>query len=446
MNRQRMLRSGFGFLLGMVWSLPLLAAGFDGNPYRSGYDYPSRDEYRRQDSRPLERSRNPYGFAPPRAREYGYGGGAPGGVITVVSRQIGAKVVIGGTVIPYREVTLTAQLPGRVEFIAGEEGDRFRINQVLVALDDDDLLAKRRQILAELQATTYGYTDARLQYAREFWSPGEKLARYFEPQRSGSAGLFPSMFERFFGGGGGYNDTWRAWRYGNPWIERQVDLYSRGTHVGQASSRVLAMRAKIDEIDAKLIDTRSIAPFDGVILKKLVEVGDTVQPGQPLIKYADTNDLQIQLEVPARLMPGLHLDMILPATLDVGDMQVNARVAQIFPVADSLRHTVTVKLDLPQGVPGGPGMYAEVAIPDASVPESSVPVIPASAIVWRGSLPAVFVVTEGGKPSLRLVRLGQKLEQDLVAVLSGLRAGERILASPPPGMNSNWVPRTSDRR
>ncbi len=438
MNRHPIIRTGLGLLLGMALAAPLAAADFGGNPYRSGYDYPRQDTYR--DYGTPDRARNPYGFAPPQAREYGYGGGRPGGVITVVSRQLGARVVIGGTVIPYREVTLTAQLPGRVEFIAGEEGDRFRINQVLVALDDDDLLAKRRQILAELQATTYGYTDARLQYAREFWAPGEKLARYFEPQRSGSAGLFPSMFERFFGGGG-YNDTWRAWRYGNPWIERQVDLYSRGTHVGQASSRVLAMRARIDEIDAKLIDTRSIAPFDGVILKKLVEVGDTVQPGQPLLKYADTNDLQIRLEVPARLMPGLHLDMILPATLDVGDLQVNARVAQIFPVADSLRHTVTVKLDLPQGVPGGPGMYAEVAIPDASVPETSVPVVPSSAIVWRGSLPAVFVVTEGGKPSLRLVRLGQKLDQDLVAVLSGLRAGERILASPPPGMNSNWSPR-----
>ena len=387
-------------------------------------------------------SGNPYGFAPPTPEDRSYGmPSGPGGVITVVNRPLGAEVVIGGTVIPYREVTLTAQLPGRVQFIAGEEGDHFRINQVLAALDDDDLLAKRRQILAQLQASTYGYTDSRLQYAREFWSPGEKLARYFEPRRSGSTGLFPSMFERFFGGGGGYYDALRAWRYGNPWIERQADLYSRGAHVGQASSQIMAMRAKIDEIDARLIDTRSIAPFDGVILKKLVEVGDTVQPGQPLLKYADTNDLQIRLEVPARLMPGLHQGMILPATLDVGDLKVNARVAQIFPVADALRHTVTVKLDLPQGVPGGPGMYAEVAIPDSSVPEANVPVVPSSAIVWRGSLPAVFAIDANGKPSLRLVRLGQKMGNDLVAVLSGLRAGERILASPPPGMNSNWVPR-----
>lgn len=442
-----MMRLGSIRLRGAAFGALLLAAqtgpaAFADTPYGRGW---TGNETQR--GAQMGRSTaNPYGFAPPNPqnRHYGLPSG-PGGVITVVSRPLGAEVVIGGTVIPYREVTLTAQLPGRVQFIAGEEGDRFRINQVLVALDDDDLLARRRQILAQLQATTYGYTDARLQYAREFWAPGEKLARYFEPRRSASMGLFPSMFERFFGGGGGYNDTWRAWRYGNPWIERQVDLYSRGSRVGQASSQVMAMRAKIDEIDARLIDTRSIAPFDGVILKKLVEVGDTVQPGQPLLKYADTNDLQIRLDVPARLMPGLHQDMILPATLDVGDLEVNARVAQIFPVADALRHTVTVKLDLPQGVPGGPGMYAEVAIPDGSVPETNVPVVPSTAIVWRGSLPAVFAVDDSGKPSLRLVRLGQKLGTDLVAVLSGLRAGERILASPPPGMNSNWVPRPAGR-
>lgn len=169
-----------------------------------------------------------------------------------------------------------------------------------------------------------------------------------------------------------------------------------------------------------------------------MELGDTVQPGQLLLKYADVRDLQIQAEVPARLMRGLRQDMVVPAMLDVGNAPVNARVAQIFPIADPKRHTVTVKFDLPVDVPGGPGMYAEVMIPDVDAPVQETPVIPDSTIVWRGSLPAVFVLNQQNRTELRLIRLGEKVGGNGVTVLSGIRVGERILATPSPGMSSNW--------
>ena len=70
------------------------------------------------------------------------------------------------------------------------------------------------------------------------------------------------------------------------------------------------MQAEIRAIDAKLRDARSVAPFDGVIMKKFVEVGDTVQPGMPLLKYADVEYLQIVVDVPGRLRPGLSEGMM----------------------------------------------------------------------------------------------------------------------------------------
>jgi len=429
------------------------------NPYQSntsrnynGYPAQAPQDYGSQGYVGGNNQNNPYGNSPPNT-DYAPITRYDPGVVTVISRQLGSHVVLGGTVIPYREVTLTAQMPGRVQFIAGEEGDQFDINQVLVAVDDDDLLAKRRQSIAELSGVSSALRDSRVQYARELWSP-QISSQQITPQPSGmNNGLFPQMFNRFFGGGGGgggynpYNSygggnpwaTSSPLSIGNPWIERQADLYSRGTNVSQANSNIRVLQSKIDQVDAKLLDTRSIAPFEGVIMRKLVEIGDTVQPGHPMLHYADIEDLQIRLEVPARLMPGLHKGMILPANLDVGDLRVNARVAQIYPLADSKRHTVTVKLDLPKGVPGGPGMYAEVSIPDVSSAVSIVPVIPSSAIVWRGSLPAVFVVNHENKTELRLIRLGEHLDAQIVAVLSGIRAGERIYASPPSGLNSNWT-------
>ena len=126
-------------------------------------------------------------------------------------------------------------------------------------------------------------------------------------------------------------------------------------------------------------------------------------------------------------MPGVKLGMIVPARLDVGDHNVQARVARIFPIADPERHTVTVKLDLPPGAPGGAGMYAEVMINDINARVRDLPVVPKQALVYRGSLPGVYVVTDDNRHELRLVRTGDDVGADGVSILSGLRAGERIV-------------------
>ncbi|HBE91385.1 MAG TPA: hypothetical protein DDW55_02255 [Gammaproteobacteria bacterium] len=177
-----------------------------------------------------------------------------------------------------------------------------------------------------------------------------------------------------------------------------------------------------------------------MITRKIVEVGDPVQPGQPLLKFADVSKLQIKLEVPARLMPGVKKGMVFPARLDVGDVDIQAKVVQVFPIADPDRHTVTVKLDLPQGVPGGAGMYAEVMINDVNAKVRELPVVPRAALVWRGSLPGVYVMNESNKRELRLVRTGDEVGADGIAILSGLRAGERVVVrgSAPVQPKSAW--------
>ena len=53
--------------------------------------------------------------------------------------------------------------------------------------------------------------------------------------------------------------------------------------------------------------------------------------------------------------------------------------------------------------------------------------MPKSALVWRGSLPGIYVMGDDNKRTLRLVRIGDEVGADGVAVLSGLRAGERIV-------------------
>ena len=354
--------------------------------------------------------------------------GSAESVITVPSVPVGAAVSLGGTVVPFKDVTFSAQIPGRIKSIAGEEGDHFKSGAEIIAINDDDLLAQRRSAWANLANAEAALRNAGVQYNREIISP-------YGGEANDSMGGLGSMMKQFtnpmqgMAGGGS-----------SPGYDRYAQRYRSGTQLEQARSQIVSARSAIDTIDTKIRDAKSVAPFDGVITKKLVEVGDPVQPGQPLLKYADVSKLQIKLEVPARLMPGVKKGMVFPSRLDVGDVDIQVKVAQIFPIADPDRHTVTVKLDLPQGVPGGAGMYAEVMINDVNAKVRELPVVPKAALVWRGSLPGVYVMDQNNQRQLRLVRTGDDVGADGVAILSGLRAGERVIVrdSAADNPNSAW--------
>jgi hypothetical protein len=142
--------------------------------------------------------------------------------------------------------------------------------------------------------------------------------------------------------------------------------------------------------------------------------------------------------VPVRLVPSLKVGDSVRAYLDVSGMMIPAKVAQIYPLADKSKHTVTVKFDLPIGTIGVPGMYAEVAIPIKNSKPSTAITIPKSSILKHmSSLPSVLVMNEQNLAELHVIRLGKKVDGGkLYTVLSGLKRGDRIVDHPP----QNWKP------
>lgn len=343
---------------------------------------------------------------------------------TVTSALVTNTATIGGSVIPYKEVVLSAQIPGPVVFVAGHEGEKFAAGSPLVKIDDSAIQAQRRGALAQIYNADVGLRNAQVQYQSELFAPKQD-----QPGMPGM--MVPGMFDQMFS-----RNMSNAVGLGNSRVTRDADLFGRGTSVGSAQGSVLQAQSQLEAIDAKLRDATLSAPFEGVILKKLVEVGDTVQPGQELMRFAHTTYLRIRADVPVRLVQGLSKGQLVIARLDAGGAAVRARVAQIYPMADQAEHTVTVKFDLPRGVAGGPGMYAEVSIPDRSTGAvADLPVIPEDALIWRGSLPNVFVLVDG-KASLRVVRPGSVVDDGKITILSGLKVGEQVILNPPADLTS----------
>lgn len=340
--------------------------------------------------------------------------------VPVKVMKIGGAATLGGTVIPFQEVTLAAQMPGRIEYISGFEGEWFKGGAELIRIDDDDLQAQQRSAFANLENARLAARNAGVQYNRELWSPQSKNINRMPGM--GVPAMFDSMFTQNFGSMGGNYD---------PDVQRYSDLYAQGTQLNQSRSQVSQAQSRLDELSAKLRDTRSVAPFDGVIARRLVEVGDTVQPGQHLMVFSDLEYLQVKVDVPSRLMPGLQDKKYITVRLDDHDKTVvKGRIATKYPVADSERHTVTVKIDLKKNDPATPGMYAEVIVPEPDSKQQEHIVIPSNAVISRkrGSLPAVYVWNaEKKRKERRYVRLGTQVDSEYIAVLSGLNKNDTLV-------------------
>lgn len=335
-------------------------------------------------------------------------------------------VRLGGTVVPHKKVTINSQQAGQINYIAGIEGDKFSLGTLLISCDDDVLRAKRSAAMAQWQQASYAYNNAQTQYNREIWSPKT------EKSMTGMAmpGLMDQMFTRPMSNSMGYGDVD---------VDRRANILNAQAAVQQAAAQMRLVKAQIDEIDVRLMDTKSVAPFTGVIVKKLVEEGDTVQPGQPLLVFAKSNHLSLEVNVPVNLMLGIKKGAVFKATF-ANDRGIDVRVAQIFPVADAKQHTVKIKLDLPVGSAAAPGMYAVVSLLNSSSRGQSFPAVPIEAVVKRGSLPAIFIVN--GKTDIvemKIVRLGKTLPNGKKIVLSGVNNGEKIVINPPSNIVSGWI-------
>lgn len=337
---------------------------------------------------------------------------APAGTVEVQALGGGSAVPVSGTVIPIRQVTLNAQFGGRVDFIAGQEGERFEEGGILVGMDEEQLRAQREAAQAGLAQAQARLRDAQVQFQRERLSPNTASKQMGMP--------FMDMIP--FGGG-------------QTPVDRRANLHAAGTAVETARSGVDSAQSHIREIDARFADARSTAPFNGMILEKFVNAGDTVNRGQALMSFGDTEFLQIQAEVPTKFASQLSLGEVILARLDnAGSEPFRVRVAQIYPKADERNRTIRIKFDLPKRIKTSVGAYASVLIPrKPGTKASSLPVIPRSAIVRRGGgLPMAYVVSADGQSRhLRLLRLGEAMGDDKVSVLSGLRVGEFVLLDPP---------------
>jgi RND family efflux transporter MFP subunit len=228
---------------------------------------------------------------------------------------------------------------------------------------------------------------------------------------------------------------WNALRSSDAVSQQSAD--EKAGEANAHKSEVEAAKARVGRLEAMENFKMIVAPFDGVVTVRNVDVGALVSATpsgnshelQQLFEVSDVHKLRVYVQVPqafaARLSPGLKAelklsqfpDRVFPADLATTSNAISAKARTLL---------VELHCDNKDGVLQ-PGSFVEVHF---KLPTNdSVLRVPTTALIFRGLYPEVAVVGADNKIILKRVEVGRDLGTD-VEISSGLSPTDRVVRSP----------------
>ncbi|MCB2155292.1 efflux RND transporter periplasmic adaptor subunit [bacterium] len=283
-----------------------------------------------------------------------------------------------GTMRAKNETSVSPRITASIVSINVRSGDRVEEGDVLITLDDRDLVARVRQAEKSVMAAQAKLDDAKSEFERK-----------------------QALFEQ---GVASESELDRA----------QADYKALQAEVARAERGM-------DEAEASLSYATIKSPITGRVIDRYAEPGDTVTPGQSIVKLYDPKSLRLEADVRESLATKLATGDQLDVRIDALNQTAAGEVDEIVPQSQSGSRSFLVKVSLPPVENLYPGMFGRLLIPTGEVDRLYVP---QSAIARVGQLEFVLV-EEQGDLVRRFVRTGME-EDSRVEVLSGLTAAERI--------------------
>ncbi len=339
---------------------------------------------------------------------------------------VSRTVELMGTIEARTEASVSAQLLAQIKAAPVQVGDRVTRGQVLFELDSGEVLARLQAAEAARSQAVSGITEA--MQAQEAARAGLSSAQAQERLANATYQRFEVLHQRGSVSPQEFDEVRSRRDAARGEVERAAAmLESVRARQLQAEAGSGRAEAEIRQAQTFVGYTRVRAPFSGVVTAKLAEAGDLAAPGVPLARLETQEGYRLAVDVPESQLSSLRLGQQIQVQVPALDIDLAGKVSEIQPGGESASRTFRVKLDLPRHEALHSGLFGRLAIP---LGQESILNIPETALVRRGQLDGVFVAGSDGIVRFRLLELGPRLNGRW-AVLSGLTAGERIVAAPP---------------
>lgn len=286
----------------------------------------------------------------------------------VRQEQISGQFSVNGTFLAERQTQISTELGGQLIALYVEEGSKVREGQVIARLSGDKIdvsVTNAKAVLDNAEAT---------------------LDRYEAAFKTGGI---------------------------------------TAVQLDQARLQVQNAKANYESASLNSGDTEIRSKVDGIVNKKLVEVGTVVGPGSPIVEVVDISSLKLRVEVDEAVVSQLEIGAAVKVLPSATRDSLNGSISFIAPASNgALKFPVEVRIDNPEGKLRA-GMYA-TAIFNADG-ENTVLSIPREAFVGSVSDNKVFLIKDNIAHLITIqsgVNYGEKVE-----VVAGLKAGDQVVTS-----------------
>jgi RND family efflux transporter MFP subunit len=201
----------------------------------------------------------------------------------------------------------------------------------------------------------------------------------------------------------------------------EAEYKAAKAQVAQLTNMVALARRRLEK-------TSVLAPFEGYVTQRFIELGQNISAGDPVMQLADMKTMRVKIYI--NELAYVHLDKEDPVTVIVeafSQTPTAGRVDKIGIKADARTNTFEIEI-----LVGNPdfrlkaGLTARVAIQTEVIPDAVM--IPQNSVIFREKRKEVFVVDRDNLAAAREVTLG-RVEGSHVRILDGLNSGDKLVVS-----------------
>jgi RND family efflux transporter MFP subunit len=341
-------------------------------------------------------------------------------VAPVTSRDIRRVVYSVGTLFPFDETVVSAEIDGRVLEVKADLGDTVAPGSVLVRLSDEE----QKYVVAE--------TEAQLRMAMErlgLKDVGQRITDVTQTSevRRAQADLFDAeqrynrvrkLVDEGIGSASDLDQAQARYKATQAAYDQSINQARNLLQEIERNKALLDLQRK------KLRDTTVYAPFAGSVKERQVSPGQFVRTNTPLFSLVKTDPLRLRLEVPERMAPWIKNGQVAEVSVEAFEnRKFEAKVWRISPTVDQTKRTFIVEALVRN--PANElkaGSYARAALPTEKL--EKVNLIPSQAIAYVFGSNKAYLV-KSGVIEAREVKVGDRFE-DNIEILEGLQPGEVV--------------------
>lgn len=349
--------------------------------------------------------------------------------------DLAKSVVATGKIEPITKVEIKSKASGIVKKLYVDSGNTVKVGQVLVELDKEEIQARVRQARASLEAAQANERAAQADHERakvDAQGPDVPLLlrAYERAQQMAKEGVFSQA---------ALDDAQRNYEMAvNKRDVARAQLTVNKAKMAQARAQMQQARATLEQLEEEHRNTTIVAPIDGVVLSRDVEMGDAVSSilvlgssATLVMTIGDTHEVYVKGKVDESDIGKVFLNQ--PARIKVEsfkDKTFTGKVTKISPMGVEKDNVTTFEVRASINNPGGELKAAMTANAEIILEEhKSVLMIPEGAIIYdKDKKASVEVPDPRGKEGKRKVEVkvgisnGAKTE-----LLAGLKEGEQVV-------------------